>query len=76
VIKGGTTEAAALRATRKEALGRMSKSTPAYCRPQAERDPSLHLGEYKKVDNCTRKSDGTVHRYARAAFRLHDNCWT
>jgi Fic family protein len=36
------------------------------CRPQAERDPSLRLGEYKKVDNCTRKSDGTVHRYARA----------
>jgi Fic family protein len=37
-----------------------------FCRPQAERDTSLRLGEYKKVDNCTRKSDGTVHRYARA----------
>jgi Fic family protein len=37
------------------------------CRPQAEHDPSLHLGEYKRADNCTRKSDGTVHRYAHAA---------
>jgi hypothetical protein len=25
------------------------------CRPQAERHPSLRLGEYKKVDNSTRK---------------------
>jgi hypothetical protein len=37
------------------------------CRPQAEREPGLRLGEYKTADNCTTKSDGTIHRYARAS---------
>lgn len=36
------------------------------CRPQAEAEPALRLGEYKRSDNCTQKSDGTIHRYARA----------
>jgi Fic family protein len=37
------------------------------CTPQLEQEPDLRLGEYKNKDNCTNKSDGTIHRYARWA---------
>src|SRR5437667_4695974 len=35
------------------------------CTPQLEKEPDLRVGEYKTKDNCTKKSDGTIHRYAR-----------
>jgi Fic family protein len=37
------------------------------CTPQLAQEPDLRLGEYKNKDNCTNKSDGTIHRYARWA---------
>jgi hypothetical protein len=35
------------------------------CTPQLASEPELRIGEFKLEDNCTKKSDGTIHRYAR-----------
>jgi len=34
------------------------------CTPQLESEPQLRVGAFKLDDNCTKKSDGTIHRYA------------